>query len=217
MAASNSFKVTVHGRQTHGSKPWGGVDPIVVSAQIIVGLQMIVARQTDITLVPSVVTVGAINSGIRSNIIPDSTVFIGTIRTFDADQRDSIFRRIERTATHIAMSAGAGATVEIDSGYPVTINDPALTQQMLPTLQRVAPSVKVAPLVTGAEDFSYFQHQVPGVFVFLGVTPLDQDPATAPANHSPLFFADESALPVGVKTLAGLAVDWLSMNPPASR
>lgn len=217
MAAVNAYTVTVHGRQTHGSKPWGGVDPILAASQIIVGLQAIVARQTDITLVPSVVSVGAINAGIRDNIIPDSAVFIGTIRTFDADQRDSIFKRIERTATHIAMSSGARATVVIDSGYPVTVNTPALTEAMLPTLRRVAPRVKEHELVTGAEDFSYFQQRVPGLFVFLGVTPLGQNPALAPSNHSPLFFADESALPVGVRVLSGLALDWLAMNPVGAR
>lgn len=217
MAAVNAYTVTVHGRQTHGSKPWGGVDPILAASQIIVGLQAIVARQTDITLVPSVVSVGAINAGIRDNIIPDSAVFIGTIRTFDADQRDSIFKRIERTATHIAMSSGARATVVIDSGYPVTVNTPALTEAMLPTLRRVAPRVKEHELVTGAEDFSYFQQRVPGLFVFLGVTPLGQNPALAPSNHSPLFFADESALPVGVRVLSGLALDWLAMNPAGAR
>lgn len=213
MAASNSYTVTVHGLQTHGSKPWGGVDPIFAASQIIVGLQAIVSRQTDITLVPSVVSVGAINAGIRNNIIPDSAVFIGTIRSFDAAQRDSIFKRIERTATHIAMSTGARATVVIDSGYPVTANTPALAAAMLPTLRRVAPSVKEHELITGAEDFSYFQQRVPGLFVFLGVTPRGQDPALAPSNHSPLFFADESALPVGVRVLSGLALDWLAMNP----
>ncbi|MBX3174713.1 MAG: amidohydrolase [Gemmatimonadaceae bacterium] len=213
MAASNSYTVTVHGRQTHGSKPWGGIDPIVVASQIIVGMQTIVSRQTDITLVPSVVSVGAIDAGIRNNIIPDSAVFIGTIRTFDAAQRDSIFRRIERTATHIAAASGARATVVIDSGYPVTVNTPALTEKMLPTLRRVAKDVTTSDLITGAEDFSYFQNRVPGFFVFLGVTPIGQDPAVAPANHSPLFFADESALPVGVNVLASLALDWLTMHP----
>ena len=212
MAASNSFSVTVHGRQSHGARPWDGVDPIVVSAQIIVGLQTIISRQTDITEIPAIVTVGSLHGGVRSNIIPDSVVMLGTIRTFDRTQRDSIFARITRTATHIAISGGARAAVQIDSGYIVTRNDEALTAQMLPTLERVAGKemVSVVPLHTWAEDFSFFQERVPGLFVFLGVTPRDQNWKTVPANHSPLFFADEAALPVGVRTMASLALDWLS-------
>jgi amidohydrolase len=212
MAASNSFSITVHGRQTHGARPWDGVDPIVASAQILIGLQTIISRQTDITEVPAIVTVGAINGGIRSNIIPDSVEMIGTIRTFDAEQRTEIFRRVAATAEQIAASSGAHAVVRIDSGYPVTRNDEALTAQMVPTLQRIAgaPNVSVVPLITGAEDFSYFQERAPGLFVFLGVTPRDRDWQAAPANHSPHFFADEGVLPIGVRTMASLAVDWLS-------
>lgn len=213
MAASNSFAITVHGRQTHGARPWGGVDPLVVSAQILLGLQTIISRQTDITQVPAIVTIGAVNGGIRSNIIPDSAVMIGTIRTFDPAQRDSIFRRIERTAEHIAASAGARAQVQIDSGYAVTTNDPALTARMLPSLQRVGNGVREVELRTGAEDFSFFQQRVPGVFFFLGVTPDGQDPVAVPTNHSPYFFADEGALPVGVRALASVALDWLVMHP----
>ncbi len=211
MAASNSFTVQVHGRQSHGARPWDGVDPIVASAQIVMGLQTIVSRQTDITQIPAIVTIGAISGGVRSNIIPDSVVMLGTIRTFDRAQRAEIFRRIEQTVTRIAESSGARATVRIDSGYSVTRNDEALTAQMLPTLRRVAGAekVSVAPLLTGAEDFSFYQERVPGLFVFLGVTPVDQDYRTVPANHSPLFFADEGALPVGVRTMASLALDWL--------
>jgi amidohydrolase len=212
MAASNSFKLTVHGVQTHGARPWGGVDPIVVSSQIVLGLQTIISRQTDITEIPAIVTVGSMHGGVRSNIIPDSVVMLGTIRTFDRAQRDSIFAGIGRTAAHIAASAGARTTLRIDSGYVVTHNDEALTTQMLPTLERVAgkENVSVVPLRTGAEDFSFFQERVPGLFVFLGVTPRELDWKAVPGNHSPLFFADEGALPVGVRTMASLAVDWLS-------
>jgi amidohydrolase len=215
MAASNSFQVTVHGRQTHGARPWGGVDPIVVGSQIVLGLQTIVSRQTDITEIPAIVTVGQFSGGIRSNIIPDSVVMVGTIRTFDRAQRDSIFRRIERTAMNIAEASGARALVRVDSGYTVTRNDEALTERMLPTLRRVAGAdrVNVVPLRTGAEDFSFFQEKVPGLFFFLGVTPAGQNPETVPGNHSPLFFADEGALPVGVRALSAAALDWLVMNP----
>ncbi len=211
LAASNSFSLTVRGKQTHGAAPWAGVDPIVVGSQIVMGLQTIISRQTDITSVPAIVTVGAINGGIRSNIIPDSVVMIGTIRTFDPVQRTEIFARMKRTAEQIAMSSGATAAFEVDSGYPVTVNDTALTNQMLPTLRWAAGAAGagIRPLVTGAEDFSYFQEKVPGVFIMLGVTPKDKDPRTVAANHSPYFFADEAALPNGVRAMAGLAVDYL--------
>ena len=212
MAASNSFTPTVRGRQTHGAAPWAGVDPIVVGAQIVLGLQTIISRQTDISAVPAIVTVGAINGGIRSNIIPDSVVMIGTIRTFDARQRTDIFARMQRTAEQIAMASGGTAGFKVDSGYPVTVNDTVLAERMLPTLRWAAGAAGAAlrPLVTGAEDFSYFQEKVPGLFVLLGVTPTDKDPAKVPSNHSPYFFADEGALPTGVRTMAGLAVDYLA-------
>jgi amidohydrolase len=215
MAASNSFYINVYGRQTHGARPWDGVDPIVVGAQVVLGLQTIIARQVDITEIPAIVTVGQFQGGIRSNIIPDSARLVGTIRTFSREQRADIFRRIETTATNIAEASGARVTVRIDSGYSVTHNDETLTGRMLPTLRRVAgaENVKVVPLRTGAEDFSFFQERVPGVFFFLGVTPMGQDPETVPANHSPLFFADEGALPVGVRAMASMALDWLAMNP----
>jgi amidohydrolase len=216
MAASNAFRVTVHGRQTHGSAPWGGVDPVVASAQVITALQTVVSRQTDITSVPAIVTVATIHGGVRNNIIPDSVVMEGTIRTFEQAQRDSVFRRIERTAAAAAQAIGARAVVRIDSGYPVTHNDENLTAQMRPTLERVIgrENLMASPLVTGAEDFSYFQRRVPGLFVFLGVTPRDQNFLTVPKNHSPLFFADESALPVGVRLMSAMALDWLNAPRP---
>jgi amidohydrolase len=214
MAAANSYRVTVYGKQTHGANPWGGIDPIVVGSQIVLGLQTIISRQTDITANPAIVTVGQFQGGVRNNIIPDSAVMVGTIRTFSDDQRADIFRRIHATAQNIAEASGARAVVHIDSGYIVTRNDEALTQRMVPTLRRVAGDrpVPIEPLMTGAEDFSFFQARVPGLFIFLGVTPPDQDFATRPRNHSPFFKADESALPVGVKAMTALAVDWLAMN-----
>lgn len=214
MAASNSYRITVHGKQTHGANPWGGIDPIVVGSQIVMGLQTIVSRQTDITANPAIVTVGQFLAGVRNNIIPDSAVLIGTIRTFSAEQKTDIFRRVEATAQHIAMASGARVEVKIDSGYIVTRNDEALTARMLPTLQRAAgrDNVQLAPLTTGAEDFSYFQDRVPGLFFFLGVSAPDADLNTVARNHSPLFFADERALPVGVKAMTSLALDWLAQN-----
>jgi amidohydrolase len=212
LAASNQFTLTVRGKQTHGAAPWAGVDPIVIGSQIVLGLQTIISRQVDITAVPAIVTVGAFQGGVRSNIIPDSVSMIGTIRTFDPAQRQEIFARMKRTAEQIASAGGATAAFSIDSGYPVTVNDSALTAQSIPTLRWAAgdAGIGVRPLVTGAEDFSYFQEKVPGAFVILGVTPKDRDPRTVAANHSPLFFADEAALPNGVRAMAGLAVDFLS-------
>jgi amidohydrolase len=215
MAASNTVTITVRGRQTHGANPWGGVDPIVVGSQIVTGLQTIIARQVNITENPAIITIGQFNGGVRSNIIPDSVVMVGTIRTFGREQREDIFRRIESTAGNIAEASGARATVKIDSGYPVTRNEIPLTESMVPTLRRAAGAerVSIEPLVTASEDFSYFQERVPGLFIFLGVTPPTTDFETRPRNHSPFFVADESALPVGVRAMTGLAVDWLTMNP----
>ena len=216
MAASNSFSITVRGRQTHGANPWGGVDPIVIGSQIVLGMQTIVSRQIDITVAPAIVTVAIFEGGIRSNIIPDSAVLEGTIRTFDRGQRQLIFDKIATTAKQIALSGGGTADVRIDSGYPVTRNDESLTERMVPSLRRAAGTntVAVGPLVTGAEDFSHFEERVPGMFVFLGVTPRERDFRKAAANHSPYFFADESALPVGVRTTASLALDYLAGTTP---
>jgi amidohydrolase len=212
MAASDWLGIKVKGRQTHGALPWGGVDPIVVSAQIITALQAVISRQTDITKAPAIVTIGEIHGGNRGNIIPDSVMMTGTIRTFDEGVRKDIKERIKRTAEMIAQAAGATATVDFGSGNnPVTYNDPALTARMLPTLERSAGKDKVSiePLVTGAEDFSLFQQKIPGLFFFLGVAKPGSDPATIARNHSPYFFADEAALPVGVKALVNLTLDYL--------
>src|SRR6267378_702215 len=212
MASADAFRIVVHGRQTHGAQPWNGVDPIVVASQIVLGLQTITSRQVDLTAGPVVITVGAINGGIRLNIIPDSVVMLGTIRTFDTAVRNDIHQRIRRTAESIAQSAGATAQVVIDTFTAVTYNDPALTQQVLPTLREVAGAnhVTLTSPITPAEDFSRYQQRVPGVFFFLGITPPGTDPAKAAPNHSPRFFVDEAALPVGVRALAHVAVGYLS-------
>lgn len=209
MASSDAMRIKVTGRQTHGAVPWGGVDPIVVASQIVLGLQTIASRQLDVTATPSIITIGTFHGGVRSNIIPDEVELSGTIRTFLPEVRRDIERRIRHTVEHIATSAGATAEVEIDYGYPVTVNDPELTMQMLPSLERVSDSVKQTAKITGAEDFSYFANEVPGLFVFLGVAPPDADLATVPRNHSPYFFADEAALLTGVRALASLAVDYM--------
>jgi amidohydrolase len=212
MASSDAFRIVVRGRQTHGAQPWAGVDPIVVASQIVLGLQTITSRQIDITAAPAIVTVGAINGGVRYNIIPDSVVMAGTVRTFDAAVRRDIHARVRRTAESIAQSAAASAVVTVDSGPPVTYNDPALTERMLPTLRQVAGAerVRLSTPLTTAEDFSRYQERVPGLFVFLGITPPGADPRTVAPNHSPRFFVDEAALPIGVRLMARLALDYLN-------
>jgi amidohydrolase len=210
MAAADQFDIIVTGKQTHGSAPWRGVDPIVVGSQIVNALQTIVSRNVDITQLPAIVSVGQFQSGVRNNIIPETARLVGTIRTFDDDVQSDIHARVKKIAEGIAAGAGAKVDVQIHRGYPVTANDPKLTEKMLPTLERVAPGkVKQSELITGAEDFTYFQRQAPGLFVFLGITPPEQA-GKAPANHSPLFYVDEKALPTGVRALANLAVDYLS-------
>lgn len=211
MAAVDTMTINVSGRQTHGARPWGGVDPIVTSAQIINGLQTIVSRQVDITKAPAIVTIGKISGGIRHNIIPDDVELWGTIRTFNQEMRSQIHAKIKLIAENIAASAGATATVEIETGYPVTANDSALFDQMLPTLVKVSGQREVVTpqLVTGAEDFSFFANEVPGLYFYLGSVPDGQDPLTAPSNHSPLFDVDESILGIGTRALSHLAVDYL--------
>lgn len=209
MAAADQFDIIVTGKQTHGSAPWRGVDPIVVGSQIVSALQTIVSRNVDITRLPAIVSVGQFQSGVRNNIIPDTARLVGTIRTFDDEVQDAIHARVRQIAEGIASAAGATVDVRIHRGYPVTANDPALTARMLPTLERVAPErVRESELITGAEDFTFYQRQAPGLFFFLGITPPEQV-GSAPANHSPLFFVDEAALPTGVRALAHLAVDYL--------
>ena len=210
MASSDRFEITVKGRQTHGSRPWGGVDPIVAAAQIIGATQTIVSRQIDITKAPAVLSYGIVEGGVRNNIIPDDVYLEGTIRNFDMGNRAAIFEQLKTTAEMTAKATGADAHVHIDEGYPVTINDAELTRKMLPTMQRVAgaDNVKVNALVTGAEDFSYYALETPGLFVFLGITPEGQDPITAPSNHSPFFYADEAALKTGTELYVNWVLDY---------
>ena len=213
MAAAGNFTIIVKGRQTHGSQPWSGIDPIVVASQIVLGLQTIASRQVNVAYLPSVLTVGQIVGGNRSNIIPDSVVMVGTLRTFDDAMRADIAMRIKRTAEDIARSAGATAIVQVDKAGLVTANDTSLTDRMLPTLRRVAANgVQVINPVMGSEDFPVFTQNIPGIFFFLGVTPKDRDPATVPVNHSPLFFADEGALSTGVRAMTHLATDYLALG-----
>ena len=212
MASSDRLQITVHGRQTHGAMPWNGIDPIAASAQVITALQSIVSRQLDLTRSPAIVTIGSIQGGVRNNIVPDSVVMYGTLRTFDPDMRRDLHERVRRTSEQAAATLGATATVTITEQTAVTFNDPALTERMIPTLRRAAGAnrVRLATQTTTAEDFSYFQERVPGLFVFLGVASEGTDLATVAPNHSPLFQVDEAALPVGVRVMSGLAVDFLA-------
>ena len=212
MAAGDTYRLVVKGRQTHGAMPWAGIDPIVVASQIVLGLQTVVSRQIDLTTAPAVVTVGTIEGGSRHNIVPDQVTMSGTIRTFDPDMRKEILSRVKRTAEGIASAAGATAELILDEGYPVTWNDPALTERMTPSLKRVAAATfnPNAQPTTTSEDFSYYGQKVPALYFFLGVAPKGADPATWAANHSPKFSPDEAALVTGVRALASLAVDFLA-------
>ena len=212
MAAAERMRITVTGVQTHGALPWGGVDPIVISSQIILSLQTIVSREVDITEVPAVVTIGSIHGGVRNNIIPEEVVMEGTIRTFKQEIKDHIHQSIKDKVEMIASASGAKANVEIFSGIAkVTYNEPSLTDQMLPSLQKVygKDNVLIRPFVTGAEDFPFFTDHAPGLYFFNGVS---EDPSKAYPNHSPYFFADERNLKYGMKSMAQLATDYLFLN-----
>jgi amidohydrolase len=212
MAAGDSLRITVRGRQTHAAVPWAGVDPIVVASQIVLGLQTIISRQVNLTSAPAVISIGQIEGGNRSNIIPDLVQLVGTIRTFDPAMRLSIHERVRRTAESIAAASGATAEVKISDGNPITFNDRDLTARMTGTLRRVAagPFEADTPAQTTSEDFAYYQQKIPGVYFLLGVAPKGADPATIEPNHSPRFNPDEGALATGVRALSQLAADFLA-------
>ena len=214
MASSDVFTIKVKGKSAHGAYPWLAVDPVVTAAQIIIGLQTIVSRQTELTQDAAVLTVGMVHGGVRNNIIPEEVELTGTIRTLDKDMQQKIWAAVRRTATNIAESAGATAEVDIVNYAPITYNDPHLTEQMAPTLRRVAgpAHVVVQKAVTGAEDFAYFQEKVPGLFVFVGGMPKGKNPAETAPHHTPNFFIDDSGLTLGVQTIATLAADYLSLK-----
>lgn len=212
MAAAQRFVIKVEGKQTHGSQPWGGVDPILISAKIIDGLQSIISRESDLTNEAAVISVGKISAGVRFNIIPESAEMIGTIRTLDYDMQKHINRRMEEIAPAIARAYGGNATVEITSSTDITHNDPALVEQMLPSLIHAAGPDHVVPhkARTGAEDFSYFQREVPGFYFFLGgMTPGNTESFP---HHTPDFMIDESGLILGVKALTQLSLDYLDQG-----
>jgi amidohydrolase len=213
MAASDWFTIKVKGKQSHGAAPWMGVDPIAISAQIINGLQTIVSRQTELTKEAAVISVGRINAGIRENIIPEEAVMAGTIRTLDEEMQKKIHEKIKLTATKIAESGGATAEVVIDNKTPVTYNDPELTEKMVSSLERAAGKENVLRInaVTGAEDFAFFQQNVPGLFFFVGAMMPDQDPKTVPAHHTPDFMIDERGMLTGLKAMLNVTLDYMNM------
>lgn len=214
MAAADRFVITVKGKQTHGSTPWTGVDPITVAAQIVEGLQFIIGRQTDLTNEAAVISVGRIQGGVRNNIIPEEVEIEGTIRTLDTRMQAKIHADMERMATNVAESMGATARLEIFKHVPVVYNDPDLTEKMLPILHLVAgkENVLLTKAVTGAEDFAYYAREAPGLFLFLGGMTPGKDPATAPPHHTPDFYIDEAGMLLGVKTLCSLAIDYLQKH-----
>lgn len=217
-ASGDTLEITITGKQGHGGMPWNTVDPITTSALVISGLQTVVSRKANLTESPLVVTIGTINGGTAPNIVPEKVQMAGTIRAYDEKVRQQAQRDIRLAVERIAESAGAKAKVSITKVYDTTINDEALTAQMGPVLKRAADGKVVrAPLAGASEDFSFYAKEVPGLFVFLGVTPPDQDPAKAAPNHSPQFFVDESALVVGTRTMASLAVNFLSAEPKNPR
>ncbi|MDO6433340.1 amidohydrolase [Flavitalea sp. BT771] len=214
MAASDWFTLKVKGKGTHGSQPWGGIDPVVVSAQIITGLQTIISRQTELTKDPAVISVCVIKGGIRSNIIPEEVEMLGTIRTLDTAMQRDIHEKMQRTVTKIAESAGATAELSIENKTLITYNNPGLVKKMLPSLQKAAGEDNVTWIdaMTGSEDFSFFGDKVPSFFFFLGGMKKGQDPHTAFPHHTPDFYIDEAGFKTGVKAFCQLVVDYAGSN-----
>ncbi len=210
MAASQSFEIEVKGKQTHGSMPWGGIDPIMTAVKIIDGLQTIISRESPLTQEAAVLSIGKISGGVRSNIIPESVSIVGTLRTLDKDMQKMINRRMEEMVPAIAKAYRAEATIDIAKGYPITYNDPALTAKMLPTLQSVAGKDRVMEIkaITGAEDFSFFAEEVPGLYFFLGGMAVGETEAFP--HHTPDFKIDDSGMLLGVKTFVQLSMDYLN-------
>ena len=212
MAAVNSMRIDIKGKQAHGSAPWDGIDPVVTAAQIINNLQTIVSRNMQLTEAPAVITIGVIHGGVRHNIIPEDLYMLGTIRTLDAEMRTQILQRIREVATKTAESNNAEIEVSIDEGYPVTYNDVSLYDQMLPTLKRAAgaENVEIIKPITGAEDFSFFQKQIPGLYFFVGGCPPDKDHKKVAGHHTPDFYVDDSGMKLGLKAMMGLTLDYMS-------
>lgn len=211
LASADEWSLTITGKQTHGSRPWDGVDPITVGAQILLASQSMLARQVNIVNAPVVLTAGQFQSGVRFNIIPDEARLVGTLRTYDPAVREDVIARFGRIATDYAHAAGAAATFDVVNNAPATINDPALARRVLPSLQKAvgADNVVEMPLLTIAEDFSQFANVVPGAYFFIGTTLPGKDPATMPINHSPFYAPDEAALDIGSRAMLQATLDYL--------
>lgn len=215
LAAVNTLTMTVHGKGAHGAAPWTGVDPIVTAAEIVMGLQTIISRQTDLTKEPAVITIGKISGGVRANIIPEEVTMLGTIRTFDTTMQRVIHQKIRTTATNIAERMGATVDIDIDKGYPVTFNNLDLTRRMLPTLHEVAggeQNVLLSKAGTGAEDFAYYAQRVPGLFVFYGGMKPGVNTADAPRHHTEDFQVEDESLQLATRTYCYLALDYMSQS-----
>lgn len=212
MAASDWFTIKVKGKQTHGSQPWLGIDPIAAATQIYIGLQMIVARESELTKAPVVITVGKINGGVRENIIPEEMTMAGTIRTLDSAMQKEVHEKIRLTATKIAESMGATAEVTIEKKAPVTFNTPELVKKMLPSLEKAAGKENVLETewTTGAEDFAFYGSKAPAFFFFVGGMPKGKDPKATAAHHTPDFYIDDSRLDVGIKAFANIVFDYVN-------
>ena len=214
MAASDWFTIKINGKQTHGAYPWLGIDPIATAAQIIMGIQTIVSRNVNIAESPAVISVGQINAGVRSNVIPEELIMTGTIRSLDVKVQEMLHSRLKKVVTSIAESAGATAEVNITNQTLITYNDPTLTEKMIPTLEATAgkENVSITPAVTGAEDFSYYQEKIPGLYFFLGGAPKGKPISETAPHHTPDFYIDESGFLLGMKVLSNLTIDYMEMQ-----
>lgn len=209
-ASSDNFDIKVSGRGGHGGMPWSTIDPVPISALIISGLQTVVSRKADLTKSPAVLTIATLQGGSNPNVIPDTVHMSGTIRTYDETLKEKLHTDLIITVEKIAEGGGGKAKVTITSNYPTTVNDSKLAAQMLPVLKRVSNNlVSESPLQGASEDFSFYAKAIPGLFIFLGITPKDQDPSTAAPNHNPHFFVDESALITGVRAMSSMAINYL--------
>ena len=211
MAAVDEFRIDLFGKQTHGSRPWKGIDPIITASQIINGLQTIVSRNLPLTKAAAVVTIGAIHGGVRSNIIPENLYMLGTIRTLDSVMRDTTLQRVKEMIDYIAAANNTEAKISFGTSYPITFNDPSLFEKMLPTLKRINGQMNfsIIDASTGAEDFSFFQEKVPGLYFYIGGTPKHTDPKTVADHHTPDFYVDSASIPVGIRSLTNLTLDYI--------
>ena len=211
MAAVDEFRIDLFGKQTHGSRPWKGIDPIITASQIINGLQTIVSRNLPLTKAAAVVTIGAIHGGVRSNIIPENLYMLGTIRTLDSVMRDTTLQRVKEMIDYIAAANNTEVKISFGTSYPITFNDPSLFEKMLPTLKRINGQMNfsIIDASTGAEDFSFFQEKVPGLYFYIGGTPKHTDPKTVADHHTPDFYVDSASIPVGIRSMTNLTLDYI--------